>query len=553
MLTENQVFANRYRLVKRLGQGAFSEVWKAEDTKANNMVMALKIYAPDKGMDEDGVQIFSGEFSLVFNVSHKNLLTPTYFDDFNGSPYLVLPFCEKGNAQKLVGKVDEEQVAKFLFDVSNALSFLHSQEPPIIHQDIKPENVLIDTAGLYRVTDFGISTNMRSTLRKSMGASHVNDNAGTMAYMGPERFNKNRETIKASDVWSLGAATFELMCGDVPFGDFGGLTQKNGADMPEIKGNYTNNLKQLVLACLALEPWDRPTAAQVCEICYQYIHNGFWDLSLIAKQSKPNTNGSSNKSRGTQRRVPNDLPQESKKQNSKSEGRNEPQVTHQSDGSPKDSKKTRKFLKPLIISLSSVAALVAIVVIIFWPTENKSFKKAVKTNTIESYTQYLEISKDQNNRNRVLHKLYDLLENDSQSIVENSQSCITKFESTWSDFGPIIDEMNNVWEKCKEFDENVYEVSQKKLLSFDEEEKLSEYKILIDNVRGRMSESIWKKKSSLEKNLDADPSNVGTKKDLDELTGYKGLDDKPMSSDKASDKGHRVTQPLNMMHSPNEP
>ena len=70
MLEQNQIFANRYRLIKRLGSGAFSEVWKAEDTKAGNLTVAIKIYAPDKGMDEDGIAIFSQEFSLVFNVSH---------------------------------------------------------------------------------------------------------------------------------------------------------------------------------------------------------------------------------------------------------------------------------------------------------------------------------------------------------------------------------------------------------------------------------------------------------------------------------------------------
>ena len=67
MLTENQLFANRYRLVKRLGQGAFSEVWKAEDTMVGNLTVALKVYAPDKGLDEDGAKIFGDEFAIVFN------------------------------------------------------------------------------------------------------------------------------------------------------------------------------------------------------------------------------------------------------------------------------------------------------------------------------------------------------------------------------------------------------------------------------------------------------------------------------------------------------
>lgn len=85
MLVENTLFANRYRLEKRLGEGAFSVVWKATDTKAGNLNVALKIYAPEKGLDENGTKTFSEEFALVFNMSHQNLLTPTYFDDYNGS------------------------------------------------------------------------------------------------------------------------------------------------------------------------------------------------------------------------------------------------------------------------------------------------------------------------------------------------------------------------------------------------------------------------------------------------------------------------------------
>ena len=117
----------------------------------------------------------------------------------------------------------------------------------------------MDDAGNYVITDFGISTRVRSALRKSVAASAAHS-GGTIAYMGPERFGKEPAPLKASDVWSLGAMLYELMTGDTPFGEHGGLIQKSGAEIPSIQGNYSDELKQMVEQMLALNPWDRPTA-----------------------------------------------------------------------------------------------------------------------------------------------------------------------------------------------------------------------------------------------------------------------------------------------------
>ncbi|MCK9303405.1 MAG: serine/threonine-protein kinase [Bacteroidales bacterium] len=283
-LQEDQLFANRYRLLKRLGSGAFSEVWKAEDVEAGNLVVAIKIYAPDKGMDEDGVKIFSQEFAIVFNVSHQNLLRPNYFDKNNGSPFLVLPFCENGSALKLIGNnPTEEEVVRFLHDVSAGLAYLHKQNPPIIHQDIKPDNILIDINGDYKLTDFGISTRIRSTLRRSVGNAH---SAGTMAYMAPERFGEHNQPVKASDIWSLGATVYEIMCEDAPFGELGGVSLKSGAEIPEVKGNYSPELKQLVENCLAKDPWNRPTAEEIRKKTELYLATERWYQNVNYSQEK---------------------------------------------------------------------------------------------------------------------------------------------------------------------------------------------------------------------------------------------------------------------------
>ena len=261
-LQEHTLFHDRYRLVKPLGRGGFSEVWLAEDEKANKIKIALKVYAPGAGLDEDGARLFTQEFSLVFNVNHSNLLKPTHFDIYEQMPYLVMPFCNNGSSTRLVAKINEKEAWQFLHDISSGLAYLHAQTPPVIHQDIKPDNVLIDSNGSFLITDFGISTKARSTLRKSVIQSGTSG-GGTRAYMGPERFGKEPLPIKASDIWALGATIYELITGDVPFGEHGGVIQKSGAEIPDIQGSWSSDLKKLIALCLNQEPWDRPTAETI--------------------------------------------------------------------------------------------------------------------------------------------------------------------------------------------------------------------------------------------------------------------------------------------------
>ena len=260
-LTENTYFGenNRYYLEKLLGRGGFSEVWLVKDS-ITNLELALKVYAPSTGMDNDGLQTFSRELARVYNISHTNLLKPQYVDSWQGMPYLIMPYCSQGSLVKRIGKMNENEIRRVIHDVASGLAYLH--EHNIIHQDIKPDNILIDETGNYVITDFGISTRARSTLRKNMTTSFANS-GGTIAYMGPERFSKEPAPTKASDIWSLGATIYELMTGDTPFGEHGGLIQKSGAEIPNLRGDYSEDLKQLVIQMLMPNPKDRPTAATI--------------------------------------------------------------------------------------------------------------------------------------------------------------------------------------------------------------------------------------------------------------------------------------------------
>ena len=130
----------------------------------------------------------------------------------------------------------------------------------MVHQDIKPGNVLIDDEGRYLITDFGVSAKARSTLRQSVG---YEIDGGTIAYMAPERFSRNNTPVKASDVWALGASLYELITGDPPFGKNGGLMQKSGAEIPDIETDCSPDLKKIIKRCLALDVRDRPTAETI--------------------------------------------------------------------------------------------------------------------------------------------------------------------------------------------------------------------------------------------------------------------------------------------------
>lgn len=259
-LVENLLFAGRYILKTQLGRGGFSEVWLAND-QWTGLDVAVKVYAPGQGMDEDGLKDFSKELANVYNLNHTNLLKPQHVDSWQGMPYLIMAFCEKGSCYKHVGNLKEEDAWKLISDVASGLAYLHSQE--VIHQDIKPDNILIDANGNYLITDFGISVQARSTLRKSV--RDASSGSGTTAYMAPERFSKDPNPIKASDIWSLGATVYELITGKLPFGEVGGGMQRSGASIPTISAPISSSLRQTIIKMLEEDPWDRPTASLLAD------------------------------------------------------------------------------------------------------------------------------------------------------------------------------------------------------------------------------------------------------------------------------------------------
>ncbi len=272
---ENDLLLNRYRLKDLIGRGGFSVVYRAHD-EITGVELAIKIYAPDKGLDEKGIRQFIKEYSLTQPLNHPNLLKATHYDvipDIN-APFLVMPFAKNGSLSSSLDDgqtLNEDRLAKLMEEIGSALDYLHHRNPPIIHQDIKPDNILIGNDGQYMLTDFGISNKMRSTLRKAT----VSESALTVAYAPPEKYT-NQGITPASDIFSFGVMMFECLTDELPWGGDGGVMLLSGAHPPQLPDAFPERLNAILQACMDVDPAKRPAAGQLNEIAKFYQQNGFW-------------------------------------------------------------------------------------------------------------------------------------------------------------------------------------------------------------------------------------------------------------------------------------
>lgn len=266
-----KLFDGHYRLVEPLSTaGGSADVWLAIDIntidetgdEATATKVAIKIYRPKNMIDVEGEYRFRSEFKKVFNCHHENIIQPTYFNIYDEMPYLVLPYCPAGSSEMLIGQFEKkDDIWKYIYEVSSGLAYLHEHTPQIIHQDIKPANVLIDDNGNYAITDFGISAEMGGTDIDSEDGS-----GGTFAYMAPERFVEGTPPMPESDIWALGATLYEVIDGDTPFGNDGGSRQLKNTAIPPLRRDVPAPIKDLIYSCLAYDPGDRPGARAIVDM-----------------------------------------------------------------------------------------------------------------------------------------------------------------------------------------------------------------------------------------------------------------------------------------------
>jgi len=279
------IFHNHYELIEQLGTGGFARVFKAKDVYTNALV-ALKIFSLDSTANKYALEKFQKEYSYTIDLKNQYLLKPLHFDVCDNNPYLVMKLCTNGTLHDHHGEKErfgENELAKILLQMGDALAYLHGKE--VYHQDIKPENILIDEDGDYLLSDFGISVHIKKTQRVQ---SMQETSYGTSCYTPPEKFGKNpKHNMAAGDVFALGVMLYELCEGDLPWNGQGGMALVKGAEVPEIDNpDYTNLFKQLIFACMSVSPADRPTAAELKSKAEFYLREGYWQSEQVKVQQE---------------------------------------------------------------------------------------------------------------------------------------------------------------------------------------------------------------------------------------------------------------------------
>ncbi len=210
-LSLGQILNNRYRIVKLLGQGGMGAVYRAWDINLN-MAIAIK---ENLDVSSEAQRQFQREAQILAHLSHPNL--PRVGDHFlipGQGQYLVMDFVEGEDLASMLirtsGPLPEAQVLPWITQVCQALTYLHSQNPPIIHRDIKPANIKVTPQGKAMLVDFGIAKVFNSSMKTTMGARAV-----TRGYSPPEQYGQG-STDPLTDVYALGATSYALLTGHQP-------------------------------------------------------------------------------------------------------------------------------------------------------------------------------------------------------------------------------------------------------------------------------------------------------------------------------------------------
>jgi serine/threonine protein kinase/Tfp pilus assembly protein PilF len=253
-LKPGTVFANRYEILKILGEGGMGAVYKARDVQLEREV-ALKVIKPELANNPEILQRFKQELVLARQVTDRNVIRIFDLGEAGKIKFITMEYVEGQNLHEILkqrGKLEVAEAVDIMEQVASGLAAAHREG--IIHRDLKPGNIMRDANGRVVVMDFGLARTLSGDGMTRTGAM-----LGTIEYMSPEQA-QGKELKASSDIFTVGLILYELLSGATPFQAESAIasllkrTQERAVPLADIDKRIPGSLSNIVSKCLEKDP-----------------------------------------------------------------------------------------------------------------------------------------------------------------------------------------------------------------------------------------------------------------------------------------------------------